>query len=210
MAIELTYLARLRTCYSLHSLTKPRKISAFLNYSIQYTRGNADDPMMTFNRAGDNVDPIARLIPMSWDQRHTINLSVSYTLKNANATLTGYYNSGQPYTWAPLEETRLERINLYPNNSWKPVNYSVDFYGYYDHRLSASLQLRFSLLVENLLDRMNELQVDYQTGHANETVIREVDLLSHRSLFNDYSDRVNNPASFSAPRYVKFGVGLIF
>lgn len=45
--------------------------SAYLNYTLQFTRGNADNPTQTFSRAGDSKDPIPRLIPMSWDQRHT-------------------------------------------------------------------------------------------------------------------------------------------
>ena len=44
-----------------------------VNYTLQYTRGNADNPTQTFDRAGNNMDPVNRFIPMSWDQRHTLN-----------------------------------------------------------------------------------------------------------------------------------------
>jgi hypothetical protein len=156
------------------------------------------------------MDPIPRLIPLEWDQRHTFNLTVSYGSKNANLTMTGYYDSGTPYTFTPIEESRLYRVNLYPNNSKKPTSYRIDLYGYYDWPLRENMKLRFSVLIENLLDRKNELWVSGQTGHANEVIIRPNDLANHRSLFNDYQDRINNPASFSAPRYVKFGIGILF
>jgi outer membrane receptor protein involved in Fe transport len=186
------------------------RVSANVNYTLQYTRGNADNPTQTFDRAGQSRDPIPRLIPMSWDQRHTLNLSVNYNARNAGLTLSGYFNSGPPYTWSPIIETTLARVNLYPNNSTQPATYWADLYGYYDVPLSSGLNLRFTLLVENLLDRKNELFVNGQTGHANDVIIRAVDLAMHRSLFNDFRDTFTNPAAISAPRYVKLGVGITF
>jgi len=184
--------------------------NAYMNYTLQYTRGNADDPTQTFNRAGDNKDPISRLIPLSWDQRHTFNLSLNYAKKNYSATVSGYVDSGTPYTWSPIEESRLSRVNLYPNNSKKPMQVTFDFYGYYDIDLADPYKVRLNLKVENLFDRRNELWVNPTTGHANEAIIRDVDLANHRSLFNEYEDRIINPAAISAPRYVKFGVSFIF
>ena len=185
-------------------------ISAFVNYTLQYTRGNADNPTQTFTRAGDSKDPISRLIPMSWDQRHTLSASVNYAKKNYSASIIGYFDSGSPYTWSPIVESRLTRVNLYPNNSKKPAKLSVDFYGYYDFKLSNRYNLRASFYVENLLDRKNELFVNGNTGRANEAIVREVDLASHRSLYNTYQDRIVNPAAISTPRYVKLGLGIVF
>ncbi|MBC8181804.1 TonB-dependent receptor [candidate division KSB1 bacterium] len=186
------------------------KISSMMNYTLQYTRGNADNPTHTFTRAGDSMDPISALIPMSWDQRHTFNLSVSYNAKYYGATLTGYYNSGTPFTWVPLEENRLSLINLYPNNSWKPENYSVDLSAFYDVPLSSNIKLRFNLLAYNLLDHLNEMKVDSKTGRAYTSIIRESTMLSHRSDFNEYIDRIQNPSMYSAPRLVKLGMGIVF
>ena len=186
------------------------RVSANVNYTLPHTRGNADNPTHPFDRAGDSRDPITRLIPMSWDQRHTMNLTVNYAAKNAGLTLSGYFNSGPPYTWSPIIESRLARVNLYPNNSTQPATYWADLYGYYDIPLKAGLKLRLTLLVENLFDRKNELFVNGQTGHANDVIVRPVDLAMHRSLFNEFSDTYTNPAAISAPRYVKFGVGITF
>jgi len=52
-------------------------LSTHINYTLQYTRGNADNPTQTFTRAGDSKDPIPTLIPMNWDQRNTLNATIS-------------------------------------------------------------------------------------------------------------------------------------
>ena len=186
------------------------RFRAFVNYTLQYTRGNADNPTQTFTRAGDSRDPISRLIPMSWDQRHTVALGLNYGTQKWSTSLTGYYDDGTPYTWSPIAESRLARVNLYPNNAKKPAKVRLDFYGFYDFDLTQRFKLRASLYIENVLDRQNELFVNGNTGRANEAIVRAVDLANHRSLFNEYGDRVVNPAAIEAPRYVKLGLGLIF
>ncbi|MDZ7342317.1 MAG: TonB-dependent receptor, partial [candidate division KSB1 bacterium] len=184
--------------------------STFLNYTLQYTRGNADNPTQTFDRAGNNMDPINRLIPMSWDQRHTLNVTVGYNTARYGATLTAYYNSGAPFTWSPIAESMLSRVNLFPNNAYRPSRYSVDLNGFYDLPVMKDVKLRFTLTVYNLLDRLNEEWVNAQTGRAYTAIIRPTDLASHRSNFNEYIDRVHNPAMYSAPRMVKLGMGIVF
>jgi hypothetical protein len=185
-------------------------VTAFLNYTLQYTRGNADNPTFNFSREGENLDPIRILIPMSWDQRHTLNVTVGYHKKNYGATLTAYYNSGTPYTWQPISASILSRINLLPNNAWQPSTYSVDFAGYYTIPLSRWSNIRFELNIYNLFDRLNEVWVNPQTGRAYTAIIRETDIAGHRSDFNEYIDRVQNPSMFSAPRLIKFGIRFVF
>ncbi|MDZ7276259.1 MAG: TonB-dependent receptor [candidate division KSB1 bacterium] len=186
------------------------KVFTNVNYTLQFTRGNADNPRFTFDRAGDSRDPIPTLIPMSWDQRHTLNASVGYNTAKYGATLTGYYNSGTPYTMSPLADNRLALINLHPNNAKQPSQYSVDLTAYYNLRLAGNFNARFTLSVYNLLDRLNEVWVNPQTGRAYTAIITPSDLAGHRSNFNEFIDRVQNPAMYSTPRYVKLGMGITF
>ncbi|MFB0516631.1 MAG: TonB-dependent receptor domain-containing protein [Candidatus Neomarinimicrobiota bacterium] len=185
-------------------------LSVFLNYTLQYTRGNADNPVQTFDRAGERVDPVNRLIPMSWDQRHTLNLTVGYNTDRYGATLTGYYNSGTPYTFIPIEESRLSRVNLYPNNDWQPAGTSVDLSAYYNIPLSGRFDAKLTLNVYNLTDRLNEVAVSGQTGRAYTAIIRPIDIAAHRSDFNTFEDVVHNPSMYAAPRLIKIGLGLTF
>ncbi|HPG38868.1 MAG TPA: TonB-dependent receptor [bacterium] len=183
---------------------------ANVNYTLQYTRGNADNALTTFDRAGQNQDPIPRLIPMSWDQRHTLNVTLGYHKNNMGATLTGYYNSNSPYTWAPLPSSQLYYVNLYQNNDWKPNRYNLDLYGYYDLTVMKNIKMRFSLNVYNLLDNLNENWVYSRTGRAYTNVVLESERNNHHSDFNTYEDTYQDPSAYSAPRLIKFGVGFMF
>ena len=181
-----------------------------LNYTLQYTRGNADNPTSTYSRAGQSLDPIPYLVPLSWDQRHTVNASIGYTKKNYGITLTGYYNSGKPYTFRPVSVSPLAKQTLYPNNSKRPATFTLDLRANYDIEIGQSQKLRFFLSIYNLLDRKNELSVNSTTGRAYTAIIYPIDIQTFRSNYNDIYDAVQNPYMFSAPREIKLGFGYLF
>jgi len=184
--------------------------STNINYTLQYTRGNADNPTQTFNRAGDSKDPIPTLIPLAWDQRHTFNVTVGYNANRFGITLTGYYNSGTAFSWTPMSENRVANINLYPNNSHQKPTYAIDMNGYIDLFKNNKLSVRLNYSVYNLLDRLNENWVNSTTGRAYTAIIQPSDLTSHHSDFNEYGDIINNPSMYSAPRLIKVGLGILF
>jgi outer membrane receptor protein involved in Fe transport len=185
-------------------------IAIGLNYTLQYTRGNADDPTFTFSRAGDSKDPVNLLIPMSWDQRHTLNLSAGYNTEKYGATLTAYYNSGTPYTYEPMSESTLSRINLSPNNSSVPGQFTVDLSAFYTIWSAQNYKLKLNLLAYNILDALNAASVYSRTGQPYTDIVREADINGHRSNFNDYYDIIKNPSMYSAPRSVKLGLTFSF
>ena len=81
---------------------------------------------------------------------------------------------------------------------------------HYKLNLYESYGIMFNLYIYNLLDQKNEVAVDNQTGRAYTSIIEESELLSHRSNFNTYYDRVRNPSMFSAPRMVKLVMSVNF
>ncbi len=187
-----------------------QNISAGINYTLGYTRGVADNPEMSFNRAGNSMDPVNKMIPMSWDTRHVFNTYVGYNAPKYGATMMFFYNSGDAYTWSPIAQSPLARINLFPNNQHKPERFSVDLSGYYKIAKIYGMDLQVTLLVYNLLDRLNEHGVNANTGRAYQAIITESDLISHRSDYHEYEEQIQNPAMFSAPRLVKLGLGITF
>ena len=185
-------------------------LSAYVNYTLQYARGNADNAEQTLDRDGNDLDPVNRLIAMSWDQRHTLNATVGYNTGASGFSLTGYYNSGTPYTFTPLEESRLARINLYPNNDYMIPGYYIDFSGYYQVPITDWVSARFTLSIYNLFDQLNESWVNGQTGRAYSAILEEADYLEHQSDFNTILDTVQDPSSYRDPRQVKLSMSLTF
>jgi outer membrane receptor protein involved in Fe transport len=181
-----------------------------INYTLAYTKGNADDPLQTFTRAGNSMDPIKRLIPMEWDQRHTFNATIGYASRKYGITIMGFYDSGTPYSFSPQPESTLSLINLYQNNDYKPSTYTIDVNAFYAFNIYEDFRAELYLKIYNLLDTKNSVWVYGDTGQAYTTVVRESQIAQHRSDFNDYYDRVENPTAFSAPRQIKLGFGVKF
>lgn len=186
------------------------KISLFANLTYSFTRANANNPRETYTRAGDSMDPITRLIPMEWDQRYTVNISAAYTEKNWNVGVTGYINSGTPYTYDPPDYSPLYRINLYENNSYKPTTVSFDLLASYTIPLFRQQSIKFTLNVYNLIDKLNASWVYSDTGQPDTRIVTQSDLEKFRSDYNDYYDQVRNPTAYSYPRSVKLTVGYLF
>jgi outer membrane receptor protein involved in Fe transport len=180
------------------------------NFTLQYTRGVADNPTTTFTRAGTNVDPIAILIPMNWDQRMTFNLSVGYNKEKYGATLTAFYNTNNMYTYSPIGTSPLALVNLYPNNSNKPNRFSADLTAVYTVLQTKTMQLRAQLLIYNLFDNLNENGVYGSTGRAYTQRITESQVLQHRSDFTDVYDSIENPTQYSNPRQIRLGLAFSF
>ncbi|MBN2281018.1 MAG: TonB-dependent receptor [Candidatus Marinimicrobia bacterium] len=181
-----------------------------LNYTLQYTRANADNPTQTFTAAGNNIDPVPKLIPNSWDQRHTLNFTLGYNKANYGMNLVGYYGSGARYTWTPHSESRLSSLRLYENNSQKPYTLSFDLRGHYGFSY-GKLRMNFTLQVYNLFDRRNVEYVNSVTGLPNTIIVQDEDVEQYRSTFLTYEETYKyNPTAYSAPRKIKLGLDIVF
>ena len=180
----------------------------YCNYTLQYTRGNADTPLQSFNREGGNKDPVSKLIPMSWDQRHTFNTTLAYNIDDFGLTATAYYNSGTPYTFESVSQSVTALINLLPNNDYKPANYSVDVTGYYRLWENNDFDARLSFSIYNLFDTLNDIWVYPKTGRAYSNIVNSTEILGYRSTFTDVYDQYENPSMYSAPRQIKLNLAI--
>lgn len=185
-------------------------LALFANYTLMYTRGVADNPKTTFNRAGDSMDPISKLIAMEWDQRHTFNFNIAYTQKNYNASLMAYYGSGQAYSHEPISDSRLYNLLLYPNNQYQPSTFKVDFKGSYKLNMFKKIDAHLYLIVYNVFDKLNEVSVNSATGRAYTTILTSSEMATFTSNYNDIYDSYQDPSMYSAPREIKVGIGFNF
>ncbi len=180
------------------------------NYTLQYTRGVADTPELAFNRAGQDQDPVNKLIPLEWDQRHTLNIMAEYNTTKYGLSLLTVYSSGQPYSWTPITESRLKVISLLPNNQVRPSQFNVDLNAFYNLLTLRNIDVRLTLLAYNIFANLNEDKVNTTTGRAYTGIVRPADIITHRSNFSDYYDVLQNPDMYAAPRTVKLGLEFQF
>ena len=74
-------------------------LSASLDYTWQIAEGNSSDPRETATRAENKEDPRPREVPLNWDQRHTLNMTVTLARpEDFNLSAILRVASGQPYT----------------------------------------------------------------------------------------------------------------
>ena len=178
------------------------------NYTFQYTKGIADSPTTSFSREGTNQDPITSLIPLSWDQRHTLNLTFGYNKENYGATISAYFNSGTAFTFEPISENSLANINLLPNNAYKPSNTLINLSSYYNIPKIKDVKLRITLEIYNLFDSLNEYQVNSQTGRAYSAILTDSDQVSFKNNYTSIEDTYQDPSQYGAPRSIKLGISI--
>jgi len=174
--------------------------AAKLDYTYQIAEGNASDPMAAYTNARENLEANKKVVPLNWDQRSTLNLSVTVGQPGDwTVGLIASYGSGLPYT----ESERISNGVRFENGGIKPTTYNVDLraekvFDIYGVRLNTFV------LIYNLLDIKNEYGVNGTSGRAN------IDIYANENGtiygLNTIQEYLNNPTSFSSPRQIRLGM----
>jgi len=176
-------------------------LSVSLDYTYQSSESNASDPNDAFNRSQGNppMQPNIQVVPVSWDQRHTINLAVFYTkLNDYNLGLIAKYESGFPFTPENQSiQTSFENSARMPNK----INVDIQM----DKRfLLFDQQLSLFVKVYNLFDTRNEIAVYNDTGRAGYSLISQY--TPEQQGANTLTEFLTNPTFYSEPRRIVVGV----
>lgn len=181
--------------------------SATIDYTFQSAKGNASDPAATRNQLAGGEQPEIQLIPLDWDQTHTVNATFAYSSEDDwGLSLIGSYGTGFPYT--PSQSFNLSSLLI--NSELKPSSLNVDLRAYKDFTLGP-LRLSIFTRVFNLFDISNELDVYTDSGTAdfsiNEYLRRRE---GNPELVNTIDEYYRNPGFYSEPRRVEVGATLFF
>ncbi len=184
-------------------------LSSSLDYTWQLAQGNASNPRETATRAEAGEDPRPRQIPFNWDQRHTVNATVTASRDNdwvMNAVVRAA--SGQPYT--PTSEVGFG-FGLEANSGRRSAAVAVDLAAEKIFRLrgaaaagssgSAASQgpkIRAFTRVYNLFD------VRFFNGYVFDTTGSPY---YARDPARDAA-QLANPLRFYAPRRIEVGVSM--
>ncbi len=181
--------------------------SAKLDYTYQIAEGNSSDPYAVYNK-NQTVPPIEEaksVVPLDWDQRHTMKLVVNIGLPaDWTGGLIFQYGSGTPYT----EDPRISRGVRFENGGIKPTFFNMDLRADKAFDIGSGLFLRTYIMIYNVLDLRNEFGVYSSTGRAN------IDLNTQTAGdvigLNTIEEYIKNPSMYSAPREIRVGVGIDF
>ncbi len=181
-------------------------ISTKADYTYQIARGTGSDPQEYRNAILGGRLPEVQLVPLAWDQRHTLNITFNYSSTQWGASAIGQYGSGTPYT----PRSAADIGTLVTNAAVKPNFFNVDLRAYYQIPIEQ-LRLVAFIRVFNLFDRLNELNVYNDSGSAGYT-IDETNAIIQRTpqLVNTVQDFYRRPDFYSEPRRIEFGMNLEF
>jgi outer membrane receptor for ferrienterochelin and colicin len=172
-------------------------LSVNVDYTYQKAMGNASDPFAVFtdNQGTPPRESEKQVVPLNWDQRHTLNATVIFAKPGRwGISFITQIGSGLPYT--PTDPDRSLRI-AFENSERKPVTFNMDVMAHYDIDLWA-IKTSVFLKAYNVFDIKNEIDVFTDTGRANFT----------HALNYRLGDR--RPDFYSTPRLVFLGFKIEF
>ncbi len=184
-------------------------ISATVDYTFQTAKGNASDPAASFNLRNSGVQPESQLIPLDWDQTHTVNATFNYVDKTTDwgGSLIFRFSTGQPYT--PQGITNVG--TLVYNSQNIPSSTDVDVRLYKDFRIASASVITLFLRINNLFDSKNPSQVFADTGQPDWSLDEQQQLrIGGPRQVSSVVDWFTRPNYYSEPRRVELGTTFLF
>lgn len=174
-----------------------------LDYTYQIAKGTASNPDAARNAIAGGQEPPVQLIPLDWDQTHTINSTINYDTKNWGASTIISFGSGLPYT--PRQSQDIS--NILTNSEIKPSSFNVDVRAFYNLDLPIGPITIFGR-VYNLFDTLNEYGVFDDSGRSGYTKDKILAEQTNPNLYgiNTLDQFYNNPQNYSEPRRIEFGL----
>ena len=184
-----------------------QSFSGNLDYTYSISEGNASDPTAAFYDEQSDIEPEKMLVPLDWDQRHTINGTATYHPNVISGiSFIFSYGSGFPYTTTNTQGQRTS----FENNGRKPATYNIDFRGFLNIPISKNIIMTAHVNVYNLLDIRNELTVYGDTGRSSYSLIPTYTPQYSGPGLNSLDEYLIEPTYYSAPRQVRLGISLSF
>ena len=182
-----------------------------IDYTFQVAEGTNSNPGDAYEDLQNDREPRISLVPLNWDQRHTINGSISVGPSDWRASLIGRYWSGLPYTPTISQGTVFGAGSfkgLPANSDRRPDQFSFDLRLYKNFRLGPG-NLSLFASVYNLFDQRNEPGVYDDTGRAGTTLnLRNASSDPNRITTAPFN--AIRPDYYNEPRQVQLGMSLGF
>ena len=196
-------------------VTAYRRFSNFiggqLDYTYQVAEGANSNPVEEFGAVLAGNEPTRSIIPLDWDQTHSLNGSVFANYKKWGANTVFQFGAGYPYTPQITNyESQGEVLStvLLRNSRRKPSTFRMDVKLHRDINF-GELNGKFYVRIQNLTDRRNQISVYGDSGKANQTI--EQARAQAISPFepmrpNTIEQYFNRPDWYDPPRQIQMGL----
>ena len=178
-----------------------------IDYTLQNAVGTASDPFQAQNSLSNNQLPEIQIVPLDWDQTHTLNATFGLTNPIFGTySIIARLGSGLPYT----PENSVDISSLIYNSSRKPVTHTIDLKASKKIKLK-NYRINLFVRVKNLFDHLNENIVYNDSGQAGYT--RKLKLAQSQNTdesINTVDEWYNNETFYSNPRRVEIGLDINF
>ncbi|NJB84812.1 outer membrane receptor for ferrienterochelin and colicin [Lewinella marina] len=210
-----------------YDLRRTSNVTVNANYTLQFADGTGSNA--TSQRGLTNRGNLRTLFPLSFDERHRVNLVVDYRFDSRNGTprwldnsginLQGVTVSGRPYTATFIpSELGGSGTRGAINGSRNPWNFTLNGQIEKNFQVAGRGGVNVYFRVSNILDRQNIIGVYSATGSPDDPGFLQssfgrdqVESLQGgtrpvESYLDSYQWRVLNSDFFSLPRRMYVGV----
>jgi outer membrane receptor for ferrienterochelin and colicin len=185
---------------------------ASLDYSFMVAEGSASNAQDAYFDRSNNKAPRIQLVPLGWDQRHTLNATLGVGTSSWRASLIAKYWTGTPYTptFAVGEVAGSSSFSgLAENSARKPGISTVDLRLFKKFRLNKVYDISLFAYIYNLFDQRSPNGVYSDTGSPQYTLsTRSASLDANR--VSTLEDNVIHPEWYGEPRQVQVGFSFNF
>ncbi|NQT24133.1 TonB-dependent receptor [candidate division KSB1 bacterium] len=187
--------------------------SGGIDYLYQVVEGTYSHPNDAFNSITNQEEPRKNIIPLGWDQRHTLNGRVIYRLGTWTASLIARYQTGLPYTpsWSVGEIIGGSAlIGLKENSARLPDQKSVDL------NINKRIPIKGTYMdvflnIYNLFDNRDATSVYTDTGTAEYTTEISPDQITYNSRrIGTVESYINRAEWYTFPRQIRLGLSIGF
>jgi len=181
-----------------------------IDYTWMIAEGTYSNPQDAYFDAQDNQAPRLSMLPLNWDQTHTLNFRATTGGKNWVASAIGKLWSGKPYT----PEFKTGTISgsgafagFADNSERKPNVFDLDIRTSYSINL-LGLQSKIYCNIYNLLDLQNEFSVWEDTGRATYTLTAKDVPLTDPGRIGHLQEHLIRPEWYGEPRRINIGLNI--
>ena len=186
---------------------------AKVDYTFQIAEGTYSNPEDAFNSLQQNEEPRLALLPLNWDQNHTLNAALGINYRDWVVSLIGRYWTGRPYTPSFPRGMSLGSSaysGLRENSARLPHVRSLDMY--VNRRFSfGRFAINLFINVYNVLDIRDETAVYSDTGSADYSTLIDPRIFGYNAQrIGTLSDYINQPGWYTSPRQIQLGTSVEF